>query len=358
MEPQCQDFSRSELLEMAKFVDLRPEQLEEELAAGVLSKFHVVKDGDARYAVVAAGSAVADEAPTILAIPGGPQTKVAKSFLRCRADARDWQVVVPLNQLGKLNFAEDADRNKRDGAYCVERLAEALIDGTLTSARRVEGRLHLFGDGNGSMAVLKLACLLHSRRPGRVASVTVMAGICHTVDEDLEPLRGVSVIRLIAGEHGKAMHEFKQRLDTANIHAEFVEMKGVDRESIGEHVDMDQFWQSLLAAHSGQAPAPCSGRPSPGPTPTPAAVDLDPAAAPMPVPAAVPELAGQGEDDEPIVHDLADLVSGTPANVNAAHKERYLSQLQFQEAFGMTIEEFEKLPGWKKSQAKKKIGLF
>ena len=51
-------------------------------------------------------------------------------------------------------------------------------------------------------------------------------------------------------------------------------------------------------------------------------------------------------------------VSLLPADVDPAVKERYLAPAEFKEVFGMTLEAFTGLPGWKRQQLKKKVGLF
>ncbi|XP_043224020.1 advillin-like [Amphibalanus amphitrite] len=47
-----------------------------------------------------------------------------------------------------------------------------------------------------------------------------------------------------------------------------------------------------------------------------------------------------------------------PRDVDPAVKERYLSPAEFRDVFGMTLESFSALPGWKRQQLKKKVGLF
>jgi len=57
-------------------------------------------------------------------------------------------------------------------------------------------------------------------------------------------------------------------------------------------------------------------------------------------------------------YSFADLKSGNATEVDDRRKETYLSPEEFQNVFGMTIEEFSSLPKWKQSNAKKKVGLF
>ncbi|GBP24047.1 hypothetical protein EVAR_10148_1 [Eumeta japonica] len=47
-----------------------------------------------------------------------------------------------------------------------------------------------------------------------------------------------------------------------------------------------------------------------------------------------------------------------PEHVDPEHLERHLASSDFQEAFGMTKEEFTALPAWKQTNLKKEIGLF
>ncbi|XP_028168519.1 supervillin isoform X1 [Ostrinia furnacalis] len=47
-----------------------------------------------------------------------------------------------------------------------------------------------------------------------------------------------------------------------------------------------------------------------------------------------------------------------PDHVDAMHLERHLAPHDFQEAFGMTKEEFSALPAWKQTSLKKDVGLF
>jgi len=58
------------------------------------------------------------------------------------------------------------------------------------------------------------------------------------------------------------------------------------------------------------------------------------------------------------IFPLEELKNGCPAGVDAAHKQNHLNDADFQIAFGMAKGDFEKLPGWKQNDAKKKAGLF
>ena len=55
---------------------------------------------------------------------------------------------------------------------------------------------------------------------------------------------------------------------------------------------------------------------------------------------------------------LSELQSGCPAGVDPSHKERSLDPAAFSSVMGASPEEFAKLPKWKQSAAKKKVGLF
>uniref|UniRef100_A0A7S3VK74 HP domain-containing protein n=1 Tax=Dunaliella tertiolecta TaxID=3047 RepID=A0A7S3VK74_DUNTE len=45
-------------------------------------------------------------------------------------------------------------------------------------------------------------------------------------------------------------------------------------------------------------------------------------------------------------------------SIDVTRKEDYLSQEEFEKVFEMTRETYEKLPGWKRVQAKKRVHLF
>jgi len=85
--------------------------------------------------------------------------------------------------------------------------------------------------------------------------------------------------------------------------------------------------------------------------------DTGAAAEPPPAPEAVPI--------EPVAvasasgtFDLETLKSSLPDGVDPAKKEEYLSDADFQSAFGMSKDEFTALPAWKKKNKKKDAGLF
>ena len=75
-------------------------------------------------------------------------------------------------------------------------------------------------------------------------------------------------------------------------------------------------------------------------------------AAPPPAPASV----APGETLSLAVLQLA--ADKLPAGVDASQRQNYLSDAEFQSVFGMDKAAFEKLPGWKKTAAKKKADLF
>jgi hypothetical protein len=64
------------------------------------------------------------------------------------------------------------------------------------------------------------------------------------------------------------------------------------------------------------------------------------------------------ETDPETVFSLKELQAGTPEGVDRSRKEEYLSCVEFQATFGMPLAEFGKLPNWKKSAEKKRVGLF
>lgn len=75
--------------------------------------------------------------------------------------------------------------------------------------------------------------------------------------------------------------------------------------------------------------------------------------APKPPPAKVVAAVADGT-----TFALAELQKGTPAGVDPARKEEFLSDEDFQGVFGKSKEEFAGMPTWKKRSAKQKAGLF
>ena len=57
-------------------------------------------------------------------------------------------------------------------------------------------------------------------------------------------------------------------------------------------------------------------------------------------------------------YPLHQLQNENPTGVDISRKQDYLSQEDFQKAFGMNKEAFEKLKDWKKKDLRKKAGLF
>jgi len=57
-------------------------------------------------------------------------------------------------------------------------------------------------------------------------------------------------------------------------------------------------------------------------------------------------------------YSYAELTSGCPDGVDPTKKEQYLNDAEFQEKFGMTAAEFEKLAAWKRKKKKEEVGLF
>lgn len=71
-----------------------------------------------------------------------------------------------------------------------------------------------------------------------------------------------------------------------------------------------------------------------------------------------------GQEEERVYdpHPLEDLIhkdaSELPEGVDPAHKEKYLSDSDFQDTFELSTEEFGSLPVWKQLTLKKNKGLF
>ena len=213
----------------------------EDLASGQFSPFTVQEaiGQHAPYAVVAVDGV--SEAPTILAISGGEQVRISAFFLAWQADTtRGCQVVVPLRKkLGTEYLFEGG------GADGVESIARSLLDGTLPSASAVMGgRLHLVGYSNGSTSVLELA----RRLPGRVASLTLLAGIERPCMVDVESLRRVPRITMFVGQadgHCQPMVDLKARLNSAGIAARLHVLNDAHHEDLGRKVPMEEFWEGL-----------------------------------------------------------------------------------------------------------------
>ncbi|GMH85466.1 hypothetical protein TrST_g506 [Triparma strigata] len=75
----------------------------------------------------------------------------------------------------------------------------------------------------------------------------------------------------------------------------------------------------------------------------------EPPPAPMPV---TPSSSSEVEVE------LLNTPTSLPSTVDVTKKEQYLSDADFEEAFGMDKDAFAKLPKWKQQGAKKKAGLF
>lgn len=184
--------------------------------------------------------------PTVLAVSDGDQHHVSKFFRTWRADARAWQVVVP------LRGATDAPLlYQTEGLDVIQRFMKRLLadDDRALLPNGVEGkRFHLVGLGAGGGAVTALAVCV----PELVASLTVVKGfIPRTLtDPDLERLRRLPCIRmyLADGDERKwvaAMHKMKDRLDAVCVDADFQVYKGPD---ITQLIDIGRFWQGLQLA--------------------------------------------------------------------------------------------------------------
>jgi villin 1/advillin len=70
----------------------------------------------------------------------------------------------------------------------------------------------------------------------------------------------------------------------------------------------------------------------------------------------VPKVAYAEPGSKPI--SLADLVGAFPEGIDPTKKEAYLSDSEFNSAFGMDKASFSKLPKWKRDAKKKELGLF
>ena len=75
-----------------------------------------------------------------------------------------------------------------------------------------------------------------------------------------------------------------------------------------------------------------------------------------PAPAAAAAVSGGAAGGK--TYSLADLKAGTPAGVDASHKENFLSDADFKAALGIDRAAFAALPGWKQADSKKKAGIF
>lgn len=51
-------------------------------------------------------------------------------------------------------------------------------------------------------------------------------------------------------------------------------------------------------------------------------------------------------------------IDGPVSDIQWSAKEVYLSDAEFKTVFGVSREEFNKFPGWKKTAEKKRVGLF
>mmetsp|Transcript_30248 Transcript_30248/g.63229 ORF Transcript_30248/g.63229 Transcript_30248/m.63229 type:complete len:161 (+) Transcript_30248:2-484(+) len=76
-----------------------------------------------------------------------------------------------------------------------------------------------------------------------------------------------------------------------------------------------------------------------------------------------PEPPRDSEDSEATgrflsLEELKDAAVWKSLGVEASCREQMLSDDDFKSAFGSTKEEFQRLPGWKRTQKKKEMGLF
>lgn len=114
------------------------------------------------------------------------------------------------------------------------------------------GKLHLVGTSNGGATVLAAAC----QAPELVASLTLVTGFVPRPVRDVKALSPVPLIRLYAGAddelgHQDALERLKLQLDRVGIGAILRVLPGAGHMTIGQHVDMGQFWAELEAARQG-----------------------------------------------------------------------------------------------------------
>lgn len=377
----------------AKRMHLKPEHL----GSDSFSDFKLSEDDRtfAPYVVVTPGRSDLHEVPTILAISGGEQMKVSTFFLACRADARDWQVVIPLRKKLGTDYLYEGCAADR-----VESLATEVLEGRLPLACRVEGRsLHLVGNSNGSMSVLELA----RRLPGKVSSVTLIAGISEPDKVDLEPLRNVRVTRLFVGRndefgHCNGMEALKARLDVAGIHADLHVLPDAGHENIGRHINLDSFWRGLLDAREASPiedvldiaetlpgslltnVEPASSKAATALVEVGLGVTRTHSAEGVPAGNDAPKESPMNDreeeraianpdnaesldcasKDEYSLHELQQRNGNgwTLKGLAPGEREQYLSENEFMNTFGIKKDAFVKLPKWRRDQMKREHGLF
>jgi len=73
--------------------------------------------------------------------------------------------------------------------------------------------------------------------------------------------------------------------------------------------------------------------------------------------AAALQNAGVSTESTPTKSYTLEELKKRPQGIDTAVLESYLSPVDFKKSFGVTLAEFNKLPGWKKTEMKKKLGL-
>merc|ERR1712203_441674 len=58
------------------------------------------------------------------------------------------------------------------------------------------------------------------------------------------------------------------------------------------------------------------------------------------------------------VHSYDSLIDGRGGCIDSTKKEEYLKDEEFERIFGMTHEEFNAMPKWRRDRKKKEVGLF
>lgn len=228
---------------------------EEEAASGAYSEIvlHPARAvGGLQFALIASGAHnLHSVRPTVIAISGEEQLHVSKFFRAWRAEARQWQVVVPLRPGRGTPYLFEPQ-----GAQLVLQLMRAILasEDKLLVPHGVEGgRFHLIGTSNGGASVLAAAV----RAPELVASLTLVTGFIPAGTDDLGRLAGIPAIRLYVGDadnlgHDVALQDLKQRFDALAVPAELHVLEGARHSNVGQYIDMEAFWQGLEVARIPQ----------------------------------------------------------------------------------------------------------
>lgn len=226
-----------------------------------------------RAAIVARKDARKDESrPTILAIigDGRPDLEALNWVRSWLADARGWQVLVPLKErcaeevkqagfLAELADLITAD-DYTDSTEVSPRVMAAMLQSLLQEARdaasplpsRIEGgRVHLIGLASGSSTALALA----RRAPHLLASFTCFSGRI-SADCDLSPLRIIPLLRLYVGECEPTEHRrgYEAVAKTIQAHGENASplrvLPAAPSVLFNEHFDFGVLWADLEGARA------------------------------------------------------------------------------------------------------------